>query len=673
MKSKRRKALLVFLAAALALGGQAMPGVSLFGVGNQVYAASIDASLVGNRSATQGDENVEVTVKVESTSGDITFNSAVLKLDSSDNISVSGGSTGEVTLNGGNSINITFYVTVGRFADTGSRDASIILKNASGTNIFEQPLGIFRIYEKVATPKGGTGSYVASLDFFHSISPDGGFSSGTDNMLKIGLKNVGNTIVKNAVLSLTLPDGLSIYNSSNSANLGYISSGSSREVSFPITVDDSAESKNYAITAKLTGLNYTNEAVSTEKTFYIPVNGSGTSVKNAEITNISIPDQVSGEDEFTLSFDVLNRNSAALKNVKINVEVPDGLLNKTRSAFVETSIPGGSSKNYSVRMFAADGAKEKVYTIKLTLSSSASKDDNAAVTQYASVYVSGGSGEKTPQLMVDNYSYGGTFVQAGDQFLLELGLYNTSGSHAVSNIKITISSEDGSIIPVNSSNSFFIDRLGKRERTKQVMFLSVKPNAEQKTTPLSVDMSYEDGSGNAFTSKDIISIPVMQETRLEVDDIIAPPELYAGMQSGMSVQFYNMGKTILNNLRITAEGDFDTPESTSYFVGNMESGKSDTYDFSFIPRNGGTMEGKIIFTYEDASGDVQILERPFSFEVMADMPVFDEGFPPEEKAAGGSKKAYIVLGILILLTAGGVFLWRRIRKKKLHREMEIDE
>jgi NPCBM-associated, NEW3 domain of alpha-galactosidase. len=664
------------MAAALALGIQAIPPESPLGFHNQAYgdAVNLDTKLVGTSSAVQGDQNAEVTVQVQyQGSGSISFDSAVLQLDSPDNISVSGGATGDVTLSNGDSINITFYLNIGRYADTGSRDLSLTLKSDTDTVLSNHSLGIFRIYEKVGAPKDGTGKYVASLDFVQSISPEGGFSTGTDNALNIKIQNVGNTVVKNAVLSLTLPDGLSIYNSSNSANLGYISTGSSREVSFPITVDDDAASKNYAITAKLTGLNYSNEAVSEEKTFYVPVNGSGGSIKNAEITNISVPDQVNGEEPFTLSFDVNNRNSSALKNVKVNVEVPDGLLNKTRNAFVESSIPAGGSRNYSVKMFAADGAKEKVYTIKMTLSSGDSSDDKPAVTQYASVYVSGATGEKTPQLMVDNYSYGGTFVQAGDDFLLKLGLYNTSGSHTISNIKVTVSSEDGSIIPVDTSNSFYIDKLGKKERAEQSMFLSVKPTAEQKTTPLTVDMSYEDGAGNAFTSKDIISIPVMQETRLEVDDIVAPPELYAGMQSGLSVQFYNTGKTVLNNLRITAEGDFDTPESTSYFAGNMESGKSDTYDFTFIPKSGGTMEGKIIFTYEDGAGDIQTLERPFSFQVASEMPAMDQGTPPEEAGGGSKKKLYIIVGVVVLLAAAGIFIWKKIRKKKRNREMEINE
>ncbi|MDD3169976.1 MAG: hypothetical protein PHC91_11015, partial [Eubacteriales bacterium] len=575
----------------------------------------------------------------------------------------------------GQKASVSFYLNVGRFAASGSRAMTLILRN-DGAVVHENALlGRFTIYDKVGDPNSGAGTYVAVLDITHHTNPAEGFDAGQDNMLVLDMINNGSTIIKNAMLTLTMPDGLSMNNASNSLAMGYISTGSRKEASFPILVDADAESKGYAITAEITGLSFNNSAVSLKKTFYIPVNGSGTSIKSAEITNISVPEQVSGEEEFTLSFDVKNENSAALKNVKISVDVPEGLLNKTKTTFIEAEIPAGSSKNYSVRLFAADGAKEKTYSMKLSLSSNAQAESADAVIQYASVYVSGAGGEKTPQLMVDSYRYGGTFVQAGEEFLLELSLFNTSGSHTISNIKVTVNAEDGAIIPVNSSSSFYIDKLGKKERIDQALFLSVKQSAEQKTTPLTVKMSYEDSAGNPFTSEDIISIPVMQETRLEVDDVIAPPELYAGMQTGVSVQFYNTGKTTLNNLRITAEGDFDTPESTSYFVGNMESGKSDSYDFSFIPRKGGTMEGKIIFSYEDASGDVQILERPFTFQVMDEMPAFDEGMMPENmgKTDGGSKAPWVILGILVLLAGGGVFTWRKIRKKKMHREMEIDE
>lgn len=676
MKNKTRKAALIFLAVVLILGVQALPVGPHSGAGNLVYGAimNVKSKAVNDYSAVQGQESVPVTVEVTNQeNGDFTFDSATLGVSQGSGIDISGGVTGKITLKKDKPFPLTFYLSV-KGAATGTRTLSLTLSNGGSVVHQNGSVGRLTIGEKMVDEGKGSGKgSVATLDITHRTKPEGGFDSGQTNTLILDIFNNGNSIIRNADVSLTMPEGLSLDNASNSTNLGYISVGSSRTVSFPITVDDDAKSKTYGITVKLTGLSYSNDAMSLEKTFYVPVNGSGGSLRNAEINITGAPSQVSGQDEFTLSFEVNNPSGSNLKDVKVNVDVPEGLLNKTRNTFIESSIPAKSSKSYSVTMLAADGAKEKAYPIKISVSSSASTTDTDAVTQYASVYVSGGSGEKTPQLMVDNYSYGGTFVQAGDEFVLDLGLYNTSGSHSISNIKVTVSSEDGTIIPVNSSNSFYIDKLGKKERADHAMHFSVKPAAEQKTTPLTVDMSYEDAAGNPFTSKDTISIPVMQETKLEVDDIIAPPELYAGMQSGVSVQFYNMGKTTLNNLRVTAEGDFDTTESTSYFAGNVESGKSDTYDFSFTPRKGGTMEGKVIFTYEDAAGDVQVLERPFSFQVMDEMPAFDEGTPPEGDGAGGISKKKVILAILIVLAGVGIFVWRKIRKKKRNRELEIDE
>ncbi|HPO03940.1 MAG TPA: hypothetical protein PLV37_00305, partial [Bacillota bacterium] len=302
--------------------------------------------------------------------------------------------------------------------------------------------------------------------------------------------------------------------------------------------------------------------------------------------------------------------------------------------------------------------------------------DGKSIQQYTGIYVKKGTAGsiKTPQLMVSSYSYGGTFVHAGDEFRLDLELRNTSPAHTLRNVKVTLESGDGTFIPVRSSNSFYIDNIDKNSSAGHSIYLSVKPDAEQKTTSINVTMSYEDTEANTFNATDIISIPVMQDTRLLVDDIIAPPELYAGMPSGVSVEFYNMGKTKLNNLRINAEGNFDTMESNSYYAGNMAPGTSDSYDFTFIPRETGLMTGKIVFSYEDASGDQQAFEKEFEFQII-EMPVWDEEqFPPEDGQDGSKKIPWVPIGIGAgILAAAAFLLIRRHRKKKMQREMEINE
>jgi len=394
------------------------------------------------------------------------------------------------------------------------------------------------------------------------------------------------------------------------------------------------------------------------------------------ITNINTPPVAIAGNDFTVSFNVTNQGDFATGRLKITAEVPDGLANRTKNIFLEQSIAKGQSKSYSVTYFSEDGAAEKNYPIMITVEPASGGDAADTVMQYTGVFIeNGGSGSiKTPQLMVSNYSYGGSFVQAGDQFRLDIGLTNTSSNHTLQNIKVTLQSGDGTFIPVNSSNSFYINRIDRNGYADYSIYLSVKPDAEQKTTSINVDMSYEDSSGNAFTATDVISIPIMQETRLIVDDIIAPPELYAGMQNGVNVEFYNMGKTTLNNLRIYAEGDFDTMESTSYYAGNMESGRSDSYNFSFIPRGPGVMEGTVYFTYEDASGDQQVIEKQFSFDIM-EMPVWNEEPFPIDENMGGKKTPWLPIGAGAVAVAGaaGIVLWKRHRKKKMNREMEIDE
>ncbi|MEL7655139.1 MAG: hypothetical protein AAGU75_04435, partial [Bacillota bacterium] len=150
MNSKRRKALLVFIAVMMAVGVQTMPlGISM-GVGNQVYGTTmlVNSKIVGSASAVQGDQNVVVTIEVENReNGNFTFNSAALELSSMKDIVISGGSTGTITLTKGQKANISFYLTVNRYSTTGSRSMSLILRNDGSTVHENGALGKFTIYE----------------------------------------------------------------------------------------------------------------------------------------------------------------------------------------------------------------------------------------------------------------------------------------------------------------------------------------------------------------------------------------------------------------------------------------------------------------------------------------------------------------------------------------------
>lgn len=647
---------------------------AVFGLSGQpVFAisyAQADIYYSGVGSVIQGKSDVDFSFTIENKSNNDFQFTAIL--DAGRDIKVTSGNNGTLyTVKGGSEETVHFVGDVAKSIRTGEHTINATFEFSDGTSMKKSTT--IDISQDMNSQGGVTR---AAADITYKLNNSAGIIAGADNTLSLEIFNRGNTAIKNSQISLELPDGLSINNAAGIVNAGYIAIGDTYKCQFPIAADDSLTSKNYAIKVKIAGGDSSNESVNLEQTLYIPVKGTGDKVtaKDVEITNISMPQQVLAGDEFTLAFDIANRGSSKLADTKVTVEVPEGLANKTKNVFVVTGLASGSSQKFSVTMFGTDKATDNQYKLVKITAESPDGESTASVSQYAGTMVKAvGGNAKTPQLMVSSYTYGGTYVQAGENFGLSLGLYNTSATQDLVNVKITVTSDDGTFIPVKSSNSFYIDKIQAKQTASHGITMTTKRDAEQKTSSMTIDMSYEDAAGNAFTSKDVISVPVMQETRLVVDDVVAPPELYAGMQSSISVDFYNMGKTVLNNLRANVQGDFDAPQSNMYYVGNMETGKSDSYDFSFVPRQPGPMSGTVTFTYEDAAGNEQRLEKPFEVTVMEEVPWEDPDMmePPTDE----NKIPWIPIGIGggVAVVIIGLLIWRKHRKKKRDLEMEIDE
>lgn len=519
---------------------------------------------------------------------------------------------------------------------------------------------------------------VASVSISQDLENSDGIVAGEPNDLTLIVTNNGDVTLTNADVNIAfVGPGLSLDNSGSTKTLDTLSVGSHKHAVFPILADDIIKSGSYAITVTVSASYGTQgkKTIATE-TIYVPVVSGGSTIQtNLDITSIAIPAEVSAGQDFVLSFSIGNIGNKDLSNLKITVDGGSDVINKSKNIFIEPTLKKGVSKTYAITYYVPASAAEKFYPIKISVESSTNTDAASdAITQYTGVLAKSAAGSKKPQLIIDNYSYGGSSVKAGSTIKLNLTLLNTSASQNISNIKVTLTAEDGAFIPYNSSNSFYVESIGKKQRFNRSVNLSVKPDAVQKTTAITVGMSYEDSAGNPYESNDVISIPVMQQTKLVVDDIIAPPDIFPGQPMSVSVQFYNMGKTVLSNLKITAEGNFTPTETTNTYVGNMEKGSSDYYDFSFIPNEAGPMTGNVIFTYEDLSGNQQVMKKAFEFQVvnMPEQPI-DPGLPPPD-TGGGSKLPFIIAGILLALAIAGFLIWRKRRKNKKAKELEfLDE
>ncbi len=124
-----------------------------------------------------------------------------------------------------------------------------------------------------------------------------------------------------------------------------------------------------------------------------------------------------------------------------------------------------------------------------------------------------------PKLIVDNYSVNPNPVKAGEAFDLVISFHNTNKNKSVKNIKIVLNStgetatqeqsvndmqggnnssgntpslNDSIFMPVNSSNTFYIDSIGAGKKATKTIKMTTPYGVNPNTYELSVNLEYED-------------------------------------------------------------------------------------------------------------------------------------------------------------------------------------
>ena len=121
-------------------------------------------------------------------------------------------------------------------------------------------------------------------------------------------------------------------------------------------------------------------------------------------------------------------------------------------------------------------------------------------------------------------------------------------------------------------------------------------------------------------------MPVVQPERFEITNLEAYGPLFTGEEGSVSVTYVNKGKGIIYNLSAKIEGEGMDNEGQNQYLGNIAAGTEGSADFTVSSQNPGTINGKVILTYEDEKGQEKTLEKEFSVEVQQnDMGGMDPG------------------------------------------------
>lgn len=529
------------------------------------------------------------------------------------------------------------------------------------------------------------------------VLPNNTIRPGQNFNVGIEFENIGTVLAENIKVSLEglSSSGISLANGSKTQTIKSIPGGYKNYAVYQLKASKNMSSGNYQLELNL---KYNNDMEETLD-FSIDIEKDKSNFSNLIIENLIYPTGSLGQNkEVVVSFDLRNQGQTDAKNIFIKTNILDsnGLVPKSIDQLKINTLAPGACENITFKFLTTKTGETKNYpiTIDVNYEDELIPDgETYNVNEYLGVFVIApdpvdpDANQSTPKLIIDKYSFEPSLAKAGENFVMNLSFFNTNNSKAVKNIKIFLTSDErtdpsgnsggGSVFtPVDSSNTFYIDSIPPKGRVEKRITMFTVPDAAAKTYTLTANFEYEDSQANPFTATELIGVPVVQQSKLEVGEIGYPMEAYVGQSAPISMEFFNTGKVTLYNMMVKIEGDFQT-ENGQYYVGNFTSGTSEYFEGYVIPNSPGILEGEVVFSYEDSTGQEQEIREPFTLNVM-DMPMepeFPGEFPPfEEDPRGGILSNKLLWGgiVALIATVTGIVVLKK-RKKKIIEAMEIDD
>ncbi len=296
------------------------------------------------------------------------------------------------------------------------------------------------------------------------------------------------------------------------------------------------------------------------------------------------------------------------------------------------------------------------------------------------------SNGREPKVIIQRYSVNPDKVLAGNNVALSLYIENTN-SLPVNNVSIQLdvptetSSTGGSVSggtvfsPINSSNTFYIDRIEGKETAVKTINMYVDPNASAKTYIVPVNISYEGKDGASYDTGDNVNIPVAQESRIDIINTNVQANGNVGEPLSIAMEFVNIGKVNLSNFKVALDGDVPGKADNVYYIGTFNVGDSDEYSAMIYPETEGTLSGNIRITYMDGDGQEVTLDEPFTSEIgpaidySAMMPDPMPMPEPEPTFTDKLKSNLLTIVVSIVAIAEGAVLFRSKRKAKAEEEL----
>lgn len=404
------------------------------------------------------------------------------------------------------------------------------------------------------------------------------------------------------------------------------------------------------------------------------------------ISRAELPANINAGEEMIVTINVQNIGSTTMQSPVISFTPSDSLMvTGMASMYQMKSIAPGKTESIAVKVRALDEISGQVQYI----------DADVKFQYFNRVTTADGSGngrviipanvkkEKEPEineidspvpnLIVGKFSYGGSSVAAGEDFILGFSFRNTSEMLAVENVVVTV--DGGTSFTLNgAANTIYFDEIeaGGEERVSVPMKALQTLNNGAEPVMISFKYEYVDNQKRTSASSDVkITVPVYQPDRFEISSPTVPVMVYAGDELSIMMNYVNKGKSPVNNLEARVEGiDTITPVQN---LGNIEAGRSGTMAFAVTPDVPGETEFTIKVVYEDANG--QEKERLFPVTMTVEqMEYFDPGFDEPVIESEHEKNIPWPLiggGTAVIAAAAAIIIRKKRKASKAKKEAQM--
>ncbi|MEN6609938.1 MAG: S-layer protein [Methanoregulaceae archaeon] len=262
------------------------------------------------------------------------------------------------------------------------------------------------------------------------------------------------------------------------------------------------------------------------------------------------------------------------------------------------------------------------------------------------------------ELRIDVLSTDVDQLNVGTEGILTAVVRNTgtdNGKKAV--IKIA-QNGDSPVVPTESS--VFIGNFPMNGTVNAKFKVSASSNAEGKTYPLDIYVTYENHDGDTVDSDKVtIGVPVGNKITFNITSSAA--EISPGEKKVLSFDFKNTGDTTAYDAlaRISAVDPFTSNDDTAY-LGDMAPGETRTAKFEVSVDSGATKKSYGLdaeVRYRDAQQNSVVSD---TFKAPVDIVARNGG-----NGISSTTLAIIAVVIVIAIAGIGFFLYRRNKQKKL--------